>query len=87
MFLHEGAAYMRDDASQQQLFASSQTRYGWRSVQQLQRGQCIVVMQKVVKVLGVRHEGDECFVSYTDPDSGKKVEQLYSNHDFVYVQL
>ncbi len=78
---------MAKENTQQQLFGSPQNSYGWKSVQEAHRGDFIVVEQQEIRVLGVRHDGNSWFVSYTDPSSEKKVEQLYSATDFVYAKL
>ncbi len=76
----------KETNSQQQLFASTQNSYGWKSIQQVQRGEIIVVEQEDVKILGVKQEGDYWLASYTDPITDKKTEQLYTATDFVYAK-
>ncbi|GAC1359791.1 MAG: hypothetical protein NVS2B12_21090 [Ktedonobacteraceae bacterium] len=72
--------------SQQQLFASDQNQYTWKSVQQMRRGEVIVVELHDVKILSTRQDGDYWLLSYTDPFSDKKTEQLYNANDFVYAK-
>ncbi len=66
------------------LLATPQTTYIWKAVQEVKRGDVIVIANEEVKVLGIRSDTMDIFLAYTDPQSGKKVEQLYRPHDFVY---
>jgi hypothetical protein len=79
----------QESAQQQQLFAQSQpqTRYGWKSITKIQRGEIIVVMEQEVKILGLKEDNDSWTVSYTDPTTGKKTEQIYNAIDSVYAKL
>ncbi|GCE22630.1 hypothetical protein [Dictyobacter kobayashii] len=72
---------------QQLLFASQQTIYVWKNVQLIERGSVIIVMQEEVRVLGVRRDSDYLFLSYTDPISGTKTEQLFNLTDYVYLKM
>ena len=74
-------------AQQQPLFAHTQTRYEWKSVKEVQRGDIIVVMEEEVKILGIKMDDDNFLISYTDTSTGKKVEQLYNAIDSVYVRM
>lgn len=81
-----GYLMAKETNSQQQLFASTQNSYSWKSVEQIKRGEIIVVEQQDVKILGIRKDGDYWLVSYTDPVNEKKMEQLYNAADFVYTK-
>jgi hypothetical protein len=73
---------------QQLLFARQQTAYTWKNVQAIQRGMVIVIMQEDVRVLGVKPDDDDClFLSYTDPLTNTKTEQLFNHTDYVYTKL
>lgn len=72
---------------QQLLFARQQTTYAWRNVRSVTRDSIIIVMQQEVRVLGVRQDSDDVFLSYTDPVSGTKTEQLFNLADYVYLKL
>ncbi|GHO83751.1 hypothetical protein [Dictyobacter formicarum] len=72
---------------QQLLFARQQTTYAWRNVRTVVRDNVIIVMQQEVRVLGVRRDSDFVFLSYTDPTSGTKTEQLFNLADYVYLKL
>lgn len=76
----------KETNSQQQLFAAAQSTYGWKSIQQVQRGEIIVVEQQDVKILGMKQDGDYWLASYNDPITDKKTEQLYTATDFVYAK-
>lgn len=81
-----GYLMAKETNSQQQLFASTQNSYSWKSIEQIKRGEVIVVEQQDVKILGIRKDGDYWLVSYTDPIDDKKMEQLYNATDFVYMK-
>jgi hypothetical protein len=73
---------------QQLLFARQQSMYAWRNVQLIQRGSIIVVMQKEVRILGMKSDDDDCLLlSYTDPITSTKTEQLFNHTDYVYTKL
>ncbi|GCE30545.1 hypothetical protein KDA_60290 [Dictyobacter alpinus] len=72
---------------QHMLFAQQQTTYAWRNVQLIDRGSIIIVMQEEVRVLGSRQDSDCLYLSYTDPVSGTKTEQLFNLTDYVYLKL
>lgn len=76
----------KENNSQPQLFVAPETQYGWKSIQQVKRGEIIIVEQQEVKILTMRQDGDYWLTSYTDPTSDKKVEQLYNATDFVYMK-
>lgn len=72
---------------QQLLFARQQTTYAWKNVQSIQRGMIIVVMQEEVRVLGTKPDNDDyLFLSYTDPITNTKTEQLFNHTDYVYTK-
>ena len=77
----------KENAHQQQLFASSQNQYGWKSIKELYRGEIIVITDQEVKVQNIKTDEDFWLVTYTDPNGGKKVEQLYSATDSVYAKF
>jgi hypothetical protein len=72
---------------QHMLFARQQTAYTWKNVQLVERGNIIIVMQEEVRVLGIRKDSDYLYLSYTDPVSGTKTEQLFNLADYVYLKL
>ena len=76
-----------ETAHQQSLFIETQTRYGWKSIKDLQRNDLIVISDKEVKIQNIKRDGDFWQVSYADPQSGEKAEQLYTETDFVYSRL
>ncbi|GCE08526.1 hypothetical protein [Dictyobacter aurantiacus] len=77
----------RQEQQQQLLFARQQTTYTWRNVRSVARDNVIIIMQQEVRVLGVRQDSDDVFVSYTDPSTGTKTEQLFNLTDYVYLKL
>lgn len=77
----------REQQQQQLLFARQQTIYAWRNVRSVARDNVIIIMQQEVRVLGVRQDNDDVFISYTDPTSGTKTEQLFNLTDYVYLKL
>ena len=81
-----GYSMAKETNPQQQLFAAAQSTYGWKSIQQVQRGEIIVVEQQDVKILGMKQDGDYWLASYNDPITDKKTEQLYTATDFVYAK-
>jgi hypothetical protein len=72
-------------ADQQALFDAP--GYGWKSVQQIERHDMMVVSQQEVKILGIRQDGGVWWVSYIDPETDVKTEQFYNAQDFIYVRL
>lgn len=76
-----------ENAQQQTLFIDTQTRYVWKSVKALQRNEIIVITDQEVKIQNIKMDEDFWSVMYTDPQSGKKVEQLYNATDSVYSRL
>jgi hypothetical protein len=76
----------KENAQQQQLFAGTQNQYGWKSIKELNRGEIIVITDQEVKVQNIKTDEDFWSVIYTDPSSGKKVEQLYNATDSVYAK-
>jgi hypothetical protein len=73
---------------QQLLFARQQTKYAWKNVQLIQRGEIIVVMQEEVRILGMKPDADDCLLlSYTDPITSAKTEQIFNHTDYVYTRL
>jgi hypothetical protein len=62
-------------------------KYGWQPVQEARKGMVMVVMSEAVKVLDVRQDEDCIYLSYTDPGTGKRTEQLYSHTDSIFVKL
>lgn len=72
---------------QQLLFARQQTTYAWKNVQSIRRGMIIVIMQEEVRVLGIRPDNDDyLFLSYTDPITNTRTEQLFNHTDYVYTK-
>lgn len=70
------------------LFARQQSMYAWKNVQLVQRGSIIVVMQKEVRILGLKPDDDNwLLLSYTDPITSTKTEQLFNHGDYVYTKL
>ena len=76
----------KDTNSQQQLFASTQNSYSWKSVEQIKRGEIIVVEQQDVKILGIRKDGDYWLVSYTDPINDKNIYFIYKASYLFYTK-
>lgn len=76
-----------DSAQQQQLFIDTETKYGWKSVKEIQRGDLIVIMDLEVKIQQIKTDEDFWSVTYHDPLSEKKVEQLFTATDWVYAKL
>jgi len=76
----------KENNSQPQLFVAPETLYSWKSIQQIKRGEIIIVEQQEVKILTTRQDGDYWLASYTDPTNDKKIEQLYNATDFVYTK-
>ncbi|GCF09639.1 hypothetical protein [Dictyobacter arantiisoli] len=77
----------RAQEEQQLLFARSQTKYAWKNVQSVERGNFIVIKQEEVRILGLKPDNDFLMLSYTDPVSGTKAEQLFNLTDYVYTRL
>lgn len=74
--------------NQQLLFARQQSKYAWKNVQLIQRDAIIVVMQEEVRILGMKPDDDDCLLlSYTDPVTSNKTEQLFNHTDYVYTKL
>ena len=77
----------QEKTQQQHLFTETQAQYGWKSITDVQKGDTIVIIDQELKVLGMKTEENTWFLSYTDPETNKKVEQLYNANDFVYTRI
>ncbi len=62
-------------------------RYGWKSVQEVKRGDSIVVAEQETLVTVVRQQDGCWWVNYTHPRTGVKTEELYTANDFVFMRL
>jgi len=72
---------------QHELFGTPQTRYGWQLVTDAHKGSIIVTQNEEVIVSGVRQDENCVYLTYTEPGTGKKNEQLYNLTDYVYAKL
>ncbi len=70
-----------------QSFAKPVITYGWSSITQIEKGTTIVVNGQDVKVVTIVEKIDEWWLGYIDPETGKKVEELYQITDFIYIKL
>ncbi|SRR6266567_1565484 len=75
----------KNRAQQHMLFDAP--RYGWKSVQEVARGDLMVVAGEDASILGICQDGGFWVVSYVDPDTRAKTEQFYNAQDSIYVQL
>jgi len=76
-----------DQAYQGQLFGTNEKQYDWLPVQDARKGSIIVVMNTAVTVQSVRQDENCVYLTYVEPGSKMKTEQLYNQHDFVYCKL
>lgn len=74
-------------AQQPALLTDPALHYGWKSVQQVARNDPIVIAGQEVKVLGVRQQGSEWYLSYIDPVQNQRIEEFYQAHESVYARL
>ena len=72
---------------QGQLFETAPQKYGWQPVISARKGTVMVVMNEDVTVSSVREENGSIYLSYNDPTTGTKTEQLYNHTDSIYVKL
>jgi hypothetical protein len=60
--------------------------YLWIPVRLLERNDTIVVANVEVKVQNMEHRDSEWHVTYLDPITRSRTEQLYNGHDQVYIK-
>jgi len=78
---------VKEENVQQQLFAHPDNdQYAWKSIQQITRGSIIVVQQQETKVSNIKQSGNDWIVTFADPTTGEKTEQIYSDHDSLYAK-
>ena len=77
----------REQVEQHSLLVAPATSYGWKRVQQVKRGDLIVIADQEVKVLTVKQDREIWWISFTDPTTGSKREQFYSSGDSVYSRI
>src|SRR6266513_2460816 len=75
----------RKQAEQHILFDAP--RYGWKSIQEVARGDLMVVAGEDAPILSIRQDEGFWVVSYVDPDTRAKTEQFYHAQDSLYVRL
>jgi hypothetical protein len=75
-------------AYQEELFVKQQQKlYDWKPVYEARKGMQMVTANELVKILNVKQDENYYYLEYTDPTTGKRVEQTYNHTDYIYTKL
>lgn len=71
---------------QQPVLLTPIDEYLWIPIKLLERNDTVVIADVEVKVQNMEHRDSEWHVTYLDPTTRSRTEQLYNGHDQVYVR-